>query len=79
MKRIKSACLEQTIHFMLKDGIGSAMAKKEVQQEYEKYKIQLDHNRTKYKIIEEHSQPDGSIIIKIKKQYNNHNVGEYFK
>lgn len=45
----------------------------------EKYKVQLDHNRTKYKIIAEHSQPDGSIIIKIKKQYNNHNVGEYFE
>lgn len=28
MKRIKSACLEQTIHFILKDGIGSAKAKK---------------------------------------------------
>lgn len=79
MKRIKSACLEQTIHFMLKDGMGSAMAKKEVQQEYEKYKIQLEHNRTKYKILEENPQSDGSIIIKIKKQYNNHNIGEYFE
>lgn len=79
MKRIKSACLEQTIHFMLKDGMGSAMAKKEVQQEYEKYKIQLEHNRTKYKILEENPLSDGSIIIKIKKQYNNHNIGEYFE
>ncbi|WP_394921252.1 hypothetical protein [uncultured Robinsoniella sp.] len=55
------------------------MAKKEVQQEYEKYKIQLEHNRTKYKILEETPQSDGSIIIKIKKQYNNHNIGEYFE
>ncbi|MFD1404900.1 hypothetical protein [Robinsoniella peoriensis] len=38
MKRIKSACLEQTIHFILKDGIGSAKAKKEVQQEMKNIK-----------------------------------------
>ena len=32
MKRIKAACLEQTIHFQLKDGISSELAKQQVRQ-----------------------------------------------
>lgn len=30
-----------------------------------------------YRILEEHTQPDGSIRIKIKMQYNKHPLGEY--
>lgn len=77
MKRIKAACLEQTIHFQLKDGISSELAKQQVRQEYESYKLQMDRNRTKYKIIEEAEQPDGSLIIKIKRQNNTQPVGGY--
>lgn len=77
MKRVKAACLEQTIHFQLKDGISSELAKQQVRQEYESYKLQMDRNRTKYKIIEEAEQPDGSLIIKIKRQNNTQPVGGY--
>lgn len=77
MKRIKAACLEQTIHFQLKDGISSELAKQQVRQEYESYKVQMDRHRTQYKIIEEAEQPDGSLIIKIKKQNNAQPVGSY--
>ena len=48
MKRIKAACLEQTIHFQLKDGISSELAKQQVRQEYESYKVQMDHHQTRY-------------------------------
>ena len=77
MKRIKAACLEQTIHFQLKDGISSELARQQVRQEYESYKMQMDRHRTQYKIIEETEQPDGSLIIKIKKQNNTQPVGSY--
>lgn len=77
MKRIKAACLEQTIHFQLKDGISSELAKQQVRQEYESYKGQMDHHKTQYKIIEEAEQPDGSLIVKIKKQNNAQPVGNY--
>lgn len=77
MKRIKAACLEQTIHFQLKDGISSELAKQQVRQEYESYKMQMDRHRTQYKIIEETEQPDGSLIIKIKRQNNTQPVGSY--
>ena len=75
MKRIKTACLIQTIHFQLKDGIGHSAAIKNVQDEYEQYKHQLE--RTKYKIVKEETQADGSLIIEIKKQYNRHDTGSY--
>ena len=77
MKRIKAACLEQTIHFQLKDGISAELAKQQVLQEYESYKAQMDRHKTQYKVIEEAEQPDGSLIVKIKKQNNTQPVGNY--
>ena len=77
MKRIKAACLEQTIHFQLKDGISSELSKQQVRQEYESYKVQMDRHQTRYKIVEETEQPDGSLIIKIKRQNNTQPVGDY--
>jgi len=77
MKRIKAACLEQTIHFQLKDGISAELAKQHVRQEYESYKAQMDRHKTQYKIMEETEQPDGSLVIKIKKQNNTQPVGNY--
>ena len=77
MKRIRAACLEQTIHFLLKDGTTSGSDKQQVRREYESYKAQLERTRTQYKIIEENEQPDGSLIIKIKRQNNTQPVGDY--
>ena len=77
MKRIKAACLEQTIHFQLKDGISSEPAKQQVRQDYETYKAQMERHGTQYRIVEEAEQPDGSLIIKIKKQNNTQPVGSY--
>lgn len=77
MKRIKEACICQTLHFMLSDNVGHTQAVKFVKDEVEKYKASLDKNKTQYKIVEETTQPDGSVIIKIKKQYNYSPVGSY--
>ena len=38
----------------------------------------MDRIKTRYKIISESEQPDGSLIIKIKKQFNSQPVGDYF-
>jgi hypothetical protein len=77
MKRIKAACLEQTIHFILNEDLGHADAVKMVQNELAHYKARLNRSRTKYKIVEENVRADGSIIIKIKKQFNNYDCGDY--
>jgi len=77
MKRVKAACITQTLHFLLKEDIGREYAKKLVIDEVKKYKEQLDKNKTQYKILSEETQADGSIIIEIKKQYNTSPVGNY--
>lgn len=77
MKRIKAACLTQTLVFSNHDGETTEYAKKMIQKEYEKYKEQLDKSRTKYVILSEKVNDDGSIIIEIKKQYNTSPVGDY--
>ena len=77
MKRVKAACICQTLHFMLKEDFPHDYAVKMVQDEVAKYKTSLERNRTKYKIISEETQPDGSVIVKIIKQYNASPVGDY--
>lgn len=77
MKRVKAACICQTLHFLLKEDVAHDYAAKMVAEEVAHYKAQLDKNKVKYKIVEETKQPDDSIIIKIIKQYNQTAVGEY--
>ena len=77
MKRVKSACIVQTLHFMLKDGEVGDYAKRMVKEEVKRYKDGLDRSRTKYRILSEEEQADGSVIIEIKKQYNTSPVGNY--
>lgn len=77
MKRVKAACICQTLCFMLKEDTPHDYAVKLVKDEAASYKAQLDKSRTKYRIIEEAEQPDGSVMIKIIKQYNQCEVGDY--
>lgn len=77
MKRVKAACITQTLHFMLKEDLGHDYAVKMVQQEVQKYKDQLKRSNTAFKILSEEAQEDGSVIIEIKKQYNASPTGSY--
>ena len=52
MKQILAECLNQTIRFKLKEGVGHTFAVSEVKAEYESYRKQLAYN-SKYKIVEE--------------------------
>lgn len=77
MKRVKAACITQTLHFQLKEDLGHDYAIQLVKEEVERYKRQLDRSGTKYRILSETTQADGSILIEIKKQYNTSPVGNY--
>ncbi len=77
MKRVKAACICQTLHFMLKEDVAHDWAVKQVEQEVEQYKRNLERNHTQYKIVEHMVQPDGSIMLKVIKQYNTSPVGDY--
>ena len=44
MKRVKAACICQTLHFMLKEDVGHDYAVSLVKQEVEQYKKRLERN-----------------------------------
>lgn len=77
MRRVKAACVCQTLHFILKDDIEHAHAARLVKEEVAQYKRALIRNHTPHKIVDEELQPDGSIIVKIIKQYNSSPIGNY--
>ena len=79
MKRIKSACLEQTILFTANDAPAPAQAALAARQEVEYYKASLTRRQTAYRIEEELPRPDGSILVKLKRQYNSYPCGDYLK
>ncbi|MCC8027900.1 MAG: hypothetical protein LIP16_21660 [Clostridium sp.] len=77
MKRVKAACICQTLHFMLKEDVAHDYAVKMVDEEVAHYKAKLERDNVRFRIMEENRQDDGSVIIKIKKQYNQSSVGDY--
>ena len=77
MKRVKAACITQTLHFLLKEDLEKNYAKRMVEEEVKKYKAGLERTGTKYKILSEEVQEDGSVVIEIKKQYNTSPTGNY--
>ena len=77
MKRVKAACITQTLHFLLKEDVGHDYAIKLVNEEVKKYKDSLEKGKVQYKILSETTLEDGSIMIEIKKQYNTSPVGHY--
>lgn len=81
MKRVKAACIQQTLVFMQNENCEWS---KEVQLEYNRaelgrYKKDLESKHTQYQIIKEEEQLDGAIVIEILKQYGTSPVGDYIK
>lgn len=81
MKRVQAACISQTLVFSQKPEMGYSKerALKINHEEIESYKEKLEKSRTRYIIVDETEQNDGSIVIHVKKQYNDKaDVSEYF-
>ena len=82
MKRVQSACILQTLIFSQKEPSFLSKEKNEAlnKEELAKYKASLEKNKTRYQIVEELPQNDGSIIVRVRKQYNDKtDVSEYFE
>ena len=81
MKRVKAACILQTLVFSQKPEMGYSKesALKINPEEIERYKKNLERTRTKYQIVDTVEQSDGSVILRVRKQYNDRtDVSEYF-
>ena len=82
MKRVKAACVLQTLIFAQKDDCGLTREQqyKVNCEEVERYKAAMDRARTRYQITEQTEQPDGSVLVRVRKPYNDRaDVSEYFK
>ena len=80
MKRVKAACIFQTLVFSQKEDLNVSMdlIRKLNHDEVERYKSSMDRIGTRYQIAEEVEQPDGSILVRVRKQYNDQaDVSEY--
>ena len=81
MKRVKAACILQTLVFSQKPDCGLTREQqlKINHNEVSHYKATMDRNRTRYQIVEETEQADGSVLVRVRKQYNDKaDVSEYF-
>lgn len=81
MKRVKAACIFQTLIFQQKeDGF---MSRDQIlnlnRAELKRYKETMERTHTRYQITQEEAQEDGSILVRVRKQYNDKaDVTEYF-
>lgn len=81
MKRVKSACILQTLVFAQKPEMGYSKerALKLNMEEIEHYKATLERAKTRYQIIDTAELEDGSVEVRVRKQYNDKaDVSEYF-
>ena len=81
MKRVRAACILQTLVFAQKDDCGMTREQqlKVNHGEVARYKAMMDRSRTRYQITEEIEQSDGSVLIRVRQQYNEKaDVSEYF-
>ena len=82
MKRVKAACILQTLVFAQKPDMGYSKdrALQINKEEIEHYKATLERAKTRYQIIDTVEQEDGSIVVHVRKQYNDKaDVSEYFE
>ena len=82
MKRVKGACILQTLIFAQKPEMGYAKdrALQINKEEFEHYKANLERVKTRYQIIDTVEQEDGAVVVHIRKQYNDKaDVSEYFE
>ena len=82
MKRVQAACILQTLVFMQKEDCG--LSKNSIaeanRREFESYKQKMEIARTRYQIVGQEEQEDGSLVVRVRKQYNDKaDVNEYFQ
>lgn len=81
MKRVKAACILQTLVFSQKEDCGMSREQqlKVNHDELARYKATMDRVHTRYQIVDETEQNDGSVLVHVRKQYNDKaDVSEYF-
>ena len=82
MKRVKAACIYQTLVFSQKPEADYTreQALRLNRGEIAHYRQTMERTRTRYQITGETEEADGSVILHVRKQYNDKaEVNEYFQ
>ena len=81
MKRVQAACIMQTLLFSQKPEYGYSKDRALAlnREEYEQYQAKLSRNKIRYQIASETETPEGALLVRVRKQYNDMvDVTEYF-
>ncbi len=81
MKRVRAGCILQTLVFMQKEdcGLSKELQRKCNRDEVEKYKKDLEKNKTRYQILSVEEQADASIVVQVRKHLSDKtDVSGYF-
>lgn len=70
MRRIISACLLQTMRF-------DTTKEADPERDFKIYCDKMEKNKTKYIIDSKEKETDGSLLVKIKKEYNSYGTDGY--
>lgn len=82
MKRVKAGCILQTLVFSQKEGafLSRNAVLEANRRELQRYLAGMDRAHTRYQIVHQEEQEDGSVILRVRKQYNDKaDVDEYFQ
>ncbi len=75
MKRVQSACLYQTLNFILDPNVPKEDAIKKVSYELEQYKNNIGTN---IQILNEIKNSNGSVTLEVRKKVSGYSIGNYF-
>ena len=82
MKRVKAACILQTLIFAQKPEMNYSKerALQINKEEFEHYKATLERTKTRYQITDVVEEDNGTLIVHVKKQLNDKtDTSEYFE
>ncbi len=77
MKRIKFACLSQTVHFERNEKLGQEEATRMALLERDRYLKRLEETGTAYRIDQQYQLEDGTPVLVLRRQYNSYALGDY--
>ena len=81
MKRVKAACILQTLVFQQKEdcGFNREQILRANRQEVSRYRESMERTHTRYQIVSDEELENGSVLLRVRKQYNDKaDVSEYF-
>lgn len=81
MKRVKAACILQTLVFTQKEdsGLSREQMLNVNRMELKRYIQSLERTHTRYQLVSQEELENGAIVVHVRKQYNDKaDVSEYF-